>query len=211
MPVYPDIQMNGHTLPMLLRGNAVSAYANLESSLCMLFATALGVDQQRAGLVFYKITNTSSRNGILERLIKLREDQFFAPFWKSVMKLINKIDQERNEIVHWHFVTEFTDADGPHITIGDGSQGMSVLRPPATLFTENKKRKTHADLETFANKCEYVTRAVNVLNAVIGTPLSVPETWHEICRADLPYPPPDTYLLSRNYKEPDRHPQSAGE
>jgi hypothetical protein len=70
MPVYPDIEINGHNLIALMRGNAMEAYSQFETSLARVFVESLGADQAKAAIVFCKIVNTRSRMSIIEKLIK---------------------------------------------------------------------------------------------------------------------------------------------
>jgi hypothetical protein len=214
MPVFPDIQMNGRTLPMLWRGYAIGSYASLESSLCSLLAVLLGVDVPKAGIIFYRVVNTRSRNAIISDLLKRAHGENYKEFWNSVIKLIRQLDSERNEIAHWHFVLEIGDEGGPEIDLGDVELGTNVLYPPNSwLAADVSSKKTHADLAAFSGKCDFVSRAINVFATTLSPPETIPpdalESWRDICRQELPYPPPDTHPLSRNYKEPGSPPQSS--
>jgi RecB family exonuclease len=93
---------------LVARANAIQAYAKLEFSLSIVFSRLLGTQPDIAGLVFFRITNTYQRNGILEDLKKHRFGNEYNLFWNSIMKIIRQIDQRRNEIVHWHVVNDLS-------------------------------------------------------------------------------------------------------
>jgi hypothetical protein len=55
---------------MVLRAGSIEGYANVEQALCHLFASLMGTPMDKAGVVFFRITNSHSRNTIIERLLK---------------------------------------------------------------------------------------------------------------------------------------------
>src|SRR5436190_2960490 len=83
------------------RGKAVQGYADLERALCMLLVTLSGMSWETAVTIFYKITNTQARNGILEKLLHKKCGTKFNPFWNPFAKDLRILDLERNKIVHW--------------------------------------------------------------------------------------------------------------
>lgn len=203
--------MNGHTLPRLVRGDAIGAYANLEAALCRLLQSLLSVDVATAGIIFYRVVNTRSRNTILNDLLGHRYGQKFDAFWNSALKHIRILDGERNEIAHWHFVTEVGADDGPNVRLDDQSKGLSVLHRPNSWLAnpQASSRKTHEDMLTFTGKCHFMSRAIDVFATVVSVPepFPVPQSWHDICLQPLPYPPPDNHPLSQNYREHKTPPQ----
>ena len=83
------------------RGKAIQSYALLEQSLNMLFSQLSDTTESVAGTIFYKISNASARNSIIEKLLKTKYNAKFNLFWNSYLKLLRPIDLRRNEIVHW--------------------------------------------------------------------------------------------------------------
>src|SRR5688500_5929908 len=51
-------------------GHAIQAYARLEMWLCQVFKEVTGMTAECAGINFYKITSSSARDDILEKLAK---------------------------------------------------------------------------------------------------------------------------------------------
>lgn len=200
-------QISGDEL-MLLRAQALDYYSDLEHTLCLLFAGLLGVDAVVAGRVFYRIANSRSRHVILESLLDYRSQNTYKQFWDSLQKLLRQLDTTRNQIVHWH-----------HISVGDLGEETTFPPPPGAMLESRLAAPqswyatghlTSFDLEAFCEKCEYVTRAANVLMSVLngtdndyGEPAGLRQS---VCQQPIPYPPPDTHPLSRNYKGPESQP-----
>jgi hypothetical protein len=88
----------------LARAAAIEAYSDLEQQLCLQFADLMGASFAKASLVFYRITNSHSRNRIIQSLLFNEYGDRYKKFWGSLLKLIRQLDQERNQIVHWHII-----------------------------------------------------------------------------------------------------------
>jgi hypothetical protein len=73
------------------RGKAIQSYAMLEQSLCLLLAGLAAVDLETAGTIFYKITNTGSRSGILERLLQKNTGQSSTLFGMPISKSYDRL------------------------------------------------------------------------------------------------------------------------
>jgi hypothetical protein len=98
----------------IARGLAVEAYANLEYAQSMLFAQLLDTTQDRASIIFFRITNRRSRNRIISDLLEKEFGDKYDIYWQGqggvsgqkrepgLFTLINNLDDCRNEIVHWH-------------------------------------------------------------------------------------------------------------
>jgi hypothetical protein len=83
------------------RGKAIQSYAILEQALCHVLATIGDMNMETAATIFYRITNTGSRNAILERLLHKKHGNRFNSFWSTCLKDLRQIDIKRNQIVHW--------------------------------------------------------------------------------------------------------------
>jgi hypothetical protein len=92
------------------RAKAIQEYASLEQSLCSLFAYLGGIQQDIAGIIFFKITSAQARNSILERLFKKKFGDQFNLFRSSLIRRLTSIDNERNAIVHWNTAKEVRSA-----------------------------------------------------------------------------------------------------
>jgi hypothetical protein len=95
------------------RAVSIQSYATLEFSLCTLFALFLGIPIETASIVFFRITNTHSRNRILGDLCEKKLQDQYSKFLDSAISIVRGLDQRRNEIVHWHLVQEIN-LDLPH-------------------------------------------------------------------------------------------------
>jgi len=178
---------------LLARAKAIQGYATVEQSLCSLFAHLMGAPPDLAGIVFFRIVNSRSRNAILEGLLKRRAPHQYRAYWESLLKEINFTDQQRNEIVHWHTA----------VNVGQTVE-LRLIPPNFWIMTESTPYYTAAKLLEFEAKCDFLSRSMNMFYLLlrIDFPLDSRKAWHEICLQELTYPPPDTHPLSPNYKAP---------
>lgn len=104
----PDIdQQQAATALHVARARAIEQYGYLEQSLCMLFAAVLKIEEDYAGVVFFRIASTRARLAIIERLLKKRlAGDYNSAFWNPLIKALKLLDERRNEIVHWQTVME---------------------------------------------------------------------------------------------------------
>jgi hypothetical protein len=86
------------------RGKAIQSYAFLEQSLFQLFCALSGMDMKTAGTMFFRINNTRARNAIIDKLFRNNFGDQMIPFRNSLISGLSSMDQNRNEIVHWHAV-----------------------------------------------------------------------------------------------------------
>jgi hypothetical protein len=186
MVIAPDGQ-NDTGIKLLItvgRGTAIQNYAALEHTLCMLMANLMGTSVQISSVIFFRIINTRSRNKILDDLMKLRTTGY-EEYWKSLLKLIRKVDSTRNEIVHW---TAVTNINPPSISM--------TLRPPDFWNRDSATELGIADLQEFSDKCNFINRSLAMFNVVVfnqgGTGHG---PWFEIFRQQAVYPPPSTHPL----------------
>lgn len=144
---------------MLHRGHAVQAYAALEQSLCELLARLLRTERDVAAVVFYRMVNTRSRNSILEKLLRKREESKYNIFFNSLISHIKALDAERNGIVHWHLVTEIGGT-------GDAPSIAHSLRPPTFWDSEGDETPQHTlqSLASFIDKGHFLSRLVTMFS-----------------------------------------------
>jgi len=198
---------------MVARTGAIEAYSMIEQSLCLLFSHLLGTPQEKAAIVFFRITNTHSRNHIIERLLEKAHRNQFNAYWdgtkeeRGLWTLIRQLDARRNEIVHWHNVRNIN-FEGDKVTTSE------TLTPP-NLWDKgpDSPNITVTDLTDFIAKGDFVKRSINMFSMTIYFP-NIPDAerqpWLKIFAQPVTYPPPDTHPLSPNYKAPETQPQSSG-
>jgi hypothetical protein len=192
---------------LLARASAIQAYAALEFSLCILFSLLLGIDIDRAGLVFFRITNTHSRNRILDDLREKKFGESYKSFWNSMMSIVRTLDQRRNEIVHWH-VVQTIDLTLPHAQAAKLS-----LQPPAGWSSGSPASIADQELVEFMERCSFASTLLSMFGMVTmqsNFPESSRAPWLQIFEQPVAYPPPDTHPLSPNYKAPEVPPQPSG-
>jgi hypothetical protein len=197
----------------LARAFAIEGYAKVERSLSLLFASLLGTSLDKAGVVFFRITNTHSRNTILETLLQKAHGDKFRVYWQGtrtesgLFTLIRQLDQRRNELVHWHVLNEIAIAETSHTS-------REVLKPPNFW---NRPTDTQSisveDLAAFILKADFVHRSLNMFHMATSDMFQITEAerepWLRIFEQPVSYPPPDTHPLSPNYREPETPPQSS--
>jgi hypothetical protein len=164
----------------------------------------LGTELVLAAIVFYSITNTNSRNRIIDELLEKRHVTTYEAYWNGIpgtpnkrgmFTIIRQLDQSRNELVHWHI--GFTHGEIPGIG----------LRKPTSWAQPNAPSISMQDLIQFVEKADFVHRSLNIFFLLVSTPRTAPEaealqTLDEIFQQPASYPPSDTNPLSRNYKAP---------
>ena len=163
------------------RGHAIQAYANLEQSLCSLFAYFTGIERSVAGIIFFKITAARSRDSILEKLLKEKHGTKYTVFWNSITKLLGQLADERNHIVHWNAIPVFSDS---------GFTSMELMPPNALSSVDsNTPRIDTAGLAEFIRKCDFVCRLCNIFGMHIAPQLAASidainpdevQTWRDI-------------------------------
>jgi hypothetical protein len=175
----------------------------LERSLSLIFAKWLGTGVDVAGLVSFRITNTHARNRILDDLKKKQLRDRYNLVWNSLLSLIRSTDQRRNEIVHWHVINNI-DLSLPH----PDASTLSLM-PPTGWGIPPSPSLNEVELVEFINKCRMLSRAVVLFSMVDETPPRLSGAWLEIFQKPIPYPLPDDYPLSPNYKEPETMPSAS--
>lgn len=182
------------------RGKAIHGYAQLESALCAVLASLSGMSHSVAAEVFYKITNSSARNGILEKLLHKKYGTIYNAFWNEYLRQLRTLDLKRNEIVHWLGAVYISPKDDGALYVGVG------LIPPARANdVQDAPFLTAADLEIFETKCEEFAHMAfsfsQIENPKYG---SLRDTFQQ----PFVYPLPKDHPLFRQPLEPDNQPQS---
>jgi len=192
-----------------IRGKAIQAYANIEQSLARIFAMLSGTTQEVAGVIFFRISSTDSRNKILEKLFKKKFNDRFNVFRNSLFEQLRPIDIERNEIVHWNVVNQ----------VGADKEGKTIakvtLMPPNFWVPDtNTPIKDTAILVAFISKCDFYSKLCNMFNIMVGNVALVPipdadkQPWLDIFSQPIVYPPPLDHPLSPKPQEHDNPSQS---
>lgn len=188
-----------------IRGAAVQAYANLEQSLCRVFAYVSETHPEVAAVIFFKISSPRARYSMIERLLKRKFQDRYVTFWNSVARLLGATDNRRNEIVHWSAINNVALQDGK--LVSDLS-----LRQPTYWIAFSAPSLSKADMNEFINRCSFFRRLCNQFwMEMSGQAFTDPErqTWRDICQQEVVYPPPDTHPLSPNYKAPQSPPPAS--
>ncbi|HMC13564.1 MAG TPA: hypothetical protein VKG67_04395, partial [Gallionellaceae bacterium] len=84
-----------------VRAKAIENYASLEQSQCRLLAALGNIEPEVAGIIFFKISSTDSRNKIIEKLFRRKYQGQYNLFINSLVSQLKPINIKRNEIVHW--------------------------------------------------------------------------------------------------------------
>jgi hypothetical protein len=180
------------------RGKAIQSYAILEQALSSALAELGGMTRETAVTIFYKITNTGSRSGILEKLLHKKHGTRFNLFWNAYFKELRKIDLRRNAIVHWLSVMYAAmDTDNMMII------GVELI-PPSNAGGEPEDRITSDDLMAFAAQCDAFARLCNMFVGATSDrdmPEAIKQPWLEIFQQPLIYPLPTGHPVEVNQKD----------
>jgi len=195
---------------MIARIGAIESYAKLEQSLCGLFASLMNAPIEKAAIVFFRLTNTHSRNYIIENLLQKNHANKYDTYWygnphhkNGLLRLIRQLDGRRNEIVHWHGQLNIAFA-------GESYTTTEALVPP-NLWSGNASSISTADLNEFIQKADFVSRSINMFNWMTSNTITEPvgvgfdaarATWLPIFQQPVSYPPENTHPLSPNYTAP---------
>lgn len=158
-----DAQIATHQI-WSVRGRAIDNYAQLEQSLCALLAYLAGTSRDVAAVIFFKITNARARNDILDKLVRKKHGTTYALWWNSFIKDVGLIDRWRNEVVHWHSIT---DLDNAADDFEKAVTGVSLEPPNFWDSEENGPKHTVETLTEFCFDCDYLARSCNVFGEVL--------------------------------------------
>jgi hypothetical protein len=191
----------------IARAVALEAYASVESALVVLLARLLNTTNDLAAIVFFRITNTAARNGIIENLLtKIYEDKYDV-YWRGqsgggsqkrvpgLFALIQQLDTRRNELVHWH-PTSHSSSSGERWT--DLRPAYYWARAPHLNPIKEDELNAFAEKAKFAQKSifyftQFISKPPDVFENAYGHPL---ETWTQIFQQPIPYPPSSDHPLA---------------
>lgn len=87
----------------LLVGQGIQAFAGIELSLGMCFATMMTpADRRRSVTVFHTIKTVDGKFGVLEALAPLALNAEEMTEWKSILKKLRSMQKSRNKLAHWN-------------------------------------------------------------------------------------------------------------
>jgi len=179
----------------LARAKAIQSFATLEQSLASLFTHLLSTSPEKAGVVFFKISDSRARLDIIEALLKKTHEGRYNLFWNSMRKLLKELIQERNQIVHWQTA----------IHIGNEPAKVTLIPPNIWDLDANSHQKSAEDMRAFETKTNFVTRFLNMFLVLINGSLKKVEAeapWDVLCRQAVTYPPPKDHPLLGEEKDP---------
>lgn len=203
---------------LLERSQALEAYAAVEQSLALLFASLLRTHPRRGAIVFFRITSSHARNVMIDALLKEEYGNEYDAYWhgvpgtpdrKGLFSLLRGLDAKRNEIVHWHLSTRIYDEPD-----GEVAAELRIIPPNIWTLSAESPSISVDDLKEFRAKAKFVQGAVGMFGSFAHGDMSIaPETeqtWRDICRQPCTYPPPDTHPLSPKREAPESPPQPSG-
>jgi len=194
-----------NALPFLVeRANAIERYAQVEQALSLLFSDLLGTTFDLGGIVFFRVTNASARNAIIESLLEKRHGTTYEAYWhgipntphkRGLFTLLRQLDQRRNEIVHWHGVTNIH---------AEGDKATSTLTNAWTYATDTQSIAVD-DMREFSAKADFVARSAGMFMVFASNRFDNPDwrqTWHGIFQQPCTYPPAEGHPLSQKPPAP---------
>ena len=183
---------------LLARALAVSAYVSVERAQAGLFAHLSGATEDKAGIIFFKITSARSRREILEKLKRKKHSQLHNLYWNSLIKFIGELDNRRNAIIHWMIKTDMNIDLPPAAQITK----LSLIPPSWWIGDDDPPEIEEKDLQEFVAKCGFAERSVNVFHWSISGHPHVDAAWQDIFQQPLAYPPPYTHPLAPKQPAP---------
>jgi hypothetical protein len=142
-----------------MRGRAIQAHSQLEMSLCLLMATVANMEHDVAGIFFFKILAYRTRCDIIELLLRRKHKRVYSLFWKSFSKEVEKIDQTRNNIVHWH---------GNVMLDHTGFLGVRLIPQHIWSMDHNTPSLDAAKLGDFIETCNTMARICTAFSCGFG-------------------------------------------
>ena len=146
----------------------------------------MGVTPAIAGITFFRINNARSRVSILDQLLKKKYGSKYNVFWNSIIKQLQKLDGQRNQVVHWTTVITWT--DDPFVSLIPPNYWDEDKNTPALLLE---------DLVEFAEKCKHFTDVLSCFLYTLRDEPFVKPTWPKVFQQAMEYPLPLDHPLSR--------------
>jgi hypothetical protein len=204
IPLEAALQVAEHDPIWANRGKAIQSYAILEQSLCHAFAQLADMKLETALVIFYKITNTGSRDSILERLLHKKHGTRFNLFWNVYFKELRKINTKRNELAHWLSALNAALNDQNIMLVG-----ITLIHPSSLVNQQPEKHLTSNDLIEFSSKCQIFARLC-IMFCLVTSDKTLDEdtkkTWLEIFQQPLVYPLPADHPLNQTPAKTDNPP-----
>lgn len=186
------------------RARAIEFYARLEQNISDLASELLGVHPRLGGVVFFRITNSNSRDKILETLLKKNFSDTFRVYWhgdnrgnKGVFHHLRAVNQDRNRIVHWAETNIF---EGKSREMPPGPEtGEWVLMPPNWWDHDDSTPSLNAmELSNFVAKADFVRQSIFMFQAFQfhrypPAEKSTVESWRGIFSQSCSYPPQESH------------------
>jgi hypothetical protein len=191
----------------IARADAIHNYVGVEQSLSGLLAILLGISNDQAGIIFFNIIASRTRDKIIEGLLEKRFGNRYERYWHGIpgtsatkrepglFALLQQLATTRNFIVHWAIA----------VNVGSGAITESLIPPNVWGFKDDQRSLSIQDLEQFSQKASFVSRSLNMFNLIVGGqwPAGLEQSpWPDIFQQPCTYPPSDTHPLSPNYKAP---------
>lgn len=120
--------------------------------------------------------------------MRKRHKDYELAYLQQAIKFIGTLDQNRNELVHWHTSVYLTSATLEMRLIPPNYWDNTAATP---YWTANKLRE-------FSERCDFITRCLNIFMLITYKPeMTHPkrESWLQAFRESLVYPPPSTHPL----------------
>lgn len=199
----------------IARADAIHEYVSVEQALSGLLAALLEISNDQAGIIFFNVIASRSRDKIMEGLLSARFGEKYNSYWDGtpgssgvkgvpgLFALLQQLTTTRNFIVHWAVA----------INVGEGPITESLIPPNVWGFITDKRFLSVQDLEEFSKKANFVSKSLHIFKLFSTGQWpdgAWPGPWHEIFQQPCTYPPSDNHPLFRIWKAPPSPPQSSG-
>jgi hypothetical protein len=159
----------GATDEALLRaiGEAVQAYAKVETTQASLLHTFLGISARQARTIYFTVQNVRSRNEMFAGLLFDSYAEKYKRYWESVGLFLSTLSIFRNAVVHWIPVyvvaVPAVGVDQPEDE-GKGRSGHGIHNPmpgrqTLTLMAD--------DLRPFLDDCLFIMRELSAFRRAL--------------------------------------------
>ena len=208
-PIQEAIDLAEQDVFWAARGKAIQGYAQVENSLCNLFAGLGDMERKTAIIIFFRIASTDSRTKIIEKLLRAKHGNKLNLFWNPLAKEIDKLGKKRNEIAHWLAAANII-LDGKNIM----HVGVMLVHPGSEDMGkgDNSQRLLTKELIEYEQKCDEFVRLITMFNLALNSSAQLEDglqTWLDIFQQPLLYPLPESHPLKRSQQAHGIPPQSS--
>ncbi|MEK6351433.1 hypothetical protein [Burkholderia cepacia] len=175
----------------LERGRAIDAFANIESELCWVMVDAGKIDYQIASVIFYSNISMSPRVEIVTAILEASYGDQFKKFWDSARKIIDSLNRQRNQIVHWHDYPVYKGPDLKYVA-------EILIHPVIGNKNEKLRELAIGDLRQFIQKAKYTSKVLRAFRRCFDTGMGDAIVRREIEKfsgAEIKFPPPEKDLF----------------